>query len=56
MNLLTLLRSPTLPLPPMRSTREILEDVDHQVGRLASIRDRASRLMESMGEGHEGPQ
>lgn len=36
------------PLPPVRPTSEILSDIDKQVGRLASVRDRAAELIKNL--------
>jgi len=36
------------PLPPIRATSEILSDIDHQVGRLTAVRERATELIKQM--------
>lgn len=36
------------PLPPARPTSEILSDIDRQVGRLASVRERAAEVIKRL--------
>lgn len=46
---------PVEPLPPIRPTSEILSDIDHQVGRLALVRERATDLIKQMETVDEQP-
>lgn len=40
------------PLPELRSTSDILSDVDIQIGRLSRLRDTALELVEKLEKGY----
>jgi hypothetical protein len=43
-------RRKTQPLPPLRPTSDILEDINQQVGRLSFVRERAIEVINRLKE------